>query len=126
MRILLDIDSYGRLIRICCPAQTSAEGDWASADALTFGKNLQHPGGLRQASSLLRLSKIQIKLAISSAVLVNVVFDSYFPRCICTTHITDFPENRPLRSPGSIVAAEDPEDSAIRIWVAAVQGVFVI
>ena len=56
----------------------------------------------------------------------EVAFDAEFTSGVLAAHIADFSEDRTFRSPGAIIAAEAPEDAAVGIGIAAIDGVFVV
>ena len=59
-------------------------------------------------------------------VALQVVLDADLPGGVLGGHVADRPEDRTLRDPRAVVAAQHPEDAAVGVRVAAVERVLVV
>src|ERR1700727_634976 len=73
-------------------------------------------------ASIFDFAKRSFLLAIFPEVVLHVQLASGVVR----THVTDGAENRAFGSPGTVIAAETPENSTVGIRIAAIEGVAVI
>src|ERR1700722_10071000 len=73
-------------------------------------------------ASIFDFTKKSFLLAIFAEVFVDVQFASRVVR----THVTNGAKNGALGSPGAIIAAQAPKNSAVGIRIAAIEGVAVI
>jgi hypothetical protein len=51
----------------------------------------------------------------------NIFVDVEFASSILATHVANRTENRPLRAPRTVIAAQAPEDPAVRIGIATIE-----
>lgn len=56
----------------------------------------------------------------------DVIFDVDLSPSVFAAHISDFTKDGPLGPPSPVVTAETPEDAAVAIRIATIQGVSVI
>ena len=72
--------------------------------------------------------KLHIEMATNDSwsVFFNILSDSHLSCSIRRAHVPDLTKDRPFRAPCSVISAQGPEDTAIRVGVSAIESIRVI
>ena len=57
---------------------------------------------------------------------LDIVLYFHLSRRIFGTHVADLAEYGSLRSPGPVMPSQNPEDTAVRVGITAVEGVLIV